>query len=428
MKNEAAWAWLNGRAKFNIRPGLDRIQALLDLLGHPEQMTPMIHIAGTNGKGSTIAFAREILQAQGLTVGTFTSPAIEKFTEQIAINGTAIPDDLLINYLERLRPLVEMLDHDELTAGATVFELTTAIAFLYFAESKLDVAIIEVGLGGLEDSTNVITPLLAVITTIGLDHVNVLGNSLAEIAQHKAGIIKPGVPVVTGRIEPVAMAVIAAKSAQEGATLYQWQSDYQVTVMANEHFAFSDGGNTFPDLYKGLVGVHQIDNAAVAIELVLVYAKLTGITITSDIIQRGLANVSWPARMEEVQINPLVILDGAHNVPAISRLVENIQTRYATRPITIIFSAIVTKDIETMLAMLAKLPDVNLILTSFDDNRAMKLTDYRAWEGEHVHLDEDWPRLIEALLQAKSTDEVTIITGSLYFISQVRQRFYVKEE
>jgi dihydrofolate synthase / folylpolyglutamate synthase len=136
MKNEAAWAWLNGRAKFNIRPGLDRIQALLDLLGHPEQMTPMIHIAGTNGKGSTIAFAREILQAQGLTVGTFTSPAIEKFTEQIAINGTAIPDDLLINYLERLRPLVEMLDHDELTAGATVFELTTAIAFLYFAESK----------------------------------------------------------------------------------------------------------------------------------------------------------------------------------------------------------------------------------------------------------------------------------------------------
>ena len=209
MTIETALEWIHSRLKFNIRPGLTRIEALLELLGNPEKELSMLHIAGTNGKGSTVAFTRGILEQLGLNVATFTSPFISSFGERMSINGHPIPDEKLIMYVEQLKPLVEAMDKKEKLAGITEFEIITALAFRYFADEKVDVALIEVGLGGLLDSTNVIQPVATAITTIGMDHMDILGDTIEKIAAQKAGIIKPHTPLVTGKIAAEALAVIA---------------------------------------------------------------------------------------------------------------------------------------------------------------------------------------------------------------------------
>ena len=197
---EEAIAWIHSRKKFGSRPGLERIQALLDKVDNPEKKVPVIHIAGTNGKGSTVAYLRSILIEAGVTVGSFTSPYIEEFNERIAIDAQPIPDNQLIVYVEKYQPIVAELDRDPAISGITEFEILTAIMLDYFATEQVDVAIVEVGLGGLLDSTNVVKPILTAITTIGYDHMDVLGDTLNEIAGQKAGIIKKNVPVVTGKI------------------------------------------------------------------------------------------------------------------------------------------------------------------------------------------------------------------------------------
>ncbi len=200
--------WIHSRLKFGSRPGLDRIEAILSALGNPEKKVRMIHIAGTNGKGSTVSYLKHLLMQTGLTVGTFTSPYIECFNERIAINQQMIQAEQLADLTWRVKAVVEKLDEDSHLSGATEFEILTAMGFLYFYEQQVDVAIIEVGLGGLLDCTNVITPDLVGITTIGLDHQDILGETLEEIAFQKAGIIKDKVPVVCGNIETAAMSVI----------------------------------------------------------------------------------------------------------------------------------------------------------------------------------------------------------------------------
>ena len=194
--------WIHSRLPFGTRPGLERVQALLALVDHPEASVPTIHIAGTNGKGSTVNYLMEMIKETGLTVGTYTSPYIESFNERIAIDGRPIADEALVSLVDKYQPLVAQLDEDEAVKGITEFETLTAMALDYFREQAVDVAIIEVGLGGLLDSTNVVQPLLCGITTIGLDHTDILGDTLEKIAAQKAGIIKPNIPVVTWLSEP----------------------------------------------------------------------------------------------------------------------------------------------------------------------------------------------------------------------------------
>lgn len=420
MTIETALEWIHSRLKFNIRPGLTRIEALLKWLGNPEKELSMIHVAGTNGKGSTVAFIRGILEQLDLTVATFTSPFIETFGERMAINGHPIPDDKLIMYVEQLKPFVEEMDKDESLAGITEFEIITALAFRYFADEHVDVALIEVGLGGLLDSTNVIQPVATAITTIGMDHMDILGDTLEKIAAQKAGIIKPNTPLVTGKIADEALAVIAQTAQKNQAQHNQYGIDYQVEILENERFNYKDDEIHLLNLEKALLGLHQIDNAALAVKLTMVYAQKVGLSLSEEAIRKGLKRTFWPARMEEISRAPLTLLDGAHNVHAMQRLLENLKNEFSGRKITILFSALVTKDIPEMIKMLQTVDNSELILTTFDYPKALKLEDFTYLKKENVALAEDWKSTYSALKANLQKDDVLLMTGSLYFMSQIR--------
>ena len=428
MTIETALEWIHSRLKFNIRPGLTRIEALLKLLGNPEKELSMLHIAGTNGKGSTVAFTRGILEQLGLTVATFTSPFIETFGERMAINGHPIPDEKLIKYVEQLKPLVEAMDKKEKLAGITEFEIITALAFRYFADEHVDVALIEVGLGGLLDSTNVIQPVATAITTIGMDHMDILGDTLEKIAAQKAGIIKPYTPLVTGKIADEALAVIAETAQTNQAKHYQYSIDYQVEILENERFNYKDDEIHLLNLEKSLLGLHQIDNAALAVKLTMVYAHKIGLSLSEEAIRVGLRRTFWPARMEEVSQAPLTLLDGAHNVHAMQRLLENLKNEFSGRKITILFSALVTKDITEMIKMMQTVDNSKLILTTFDYPKALKLEDFAYLEKENVTLAEDWKSSYAALKENLHEDDVLLMTGSLYFMSQIRAYILASEQ
>ncbi|MFC4652547.1 bifunctional folylpolyglutamate synthase/dihydrofolate synthase [Lactococcus nasutitermitis] len=420
MTIEEALEWIHSRLKFNIRPGLIRVTALLELLGNPEKELSMIHIAGTNGKGSTVAFTRSIFMKAGLKVASFTSPFIEKFGERMSINAQPMPDDKLIYYVTLLKPLVEKLDADEKLTGITEFEIITAMGFKYFADEKVDLAVIEVGLGGLLDSTNVITPVVSGITTIGLDHVDILGNTLEEIAAQKAGIIKPGIPVVTGNVVPEAFNVIWDTAKKNMARLFQFRHDYTIDLEDNESFSFSIDGDKIEHIEKSLLGLHQAENAAMAIELSLVYARKVGIALTEEQIRAGIREAYWPARMEKIAEKPLTLLDGAHNVHAMERLLLNLKEEFAGKKITIIFSAITTKDISQMITMLQTIENSHLILTTFDYPKALHLEDFRYLEDDDVELAPSWQLALVRMRKSLKEDEILLVTGSLYFSSQVR--------
>lgn len=428
MTIETALEWIHSRLKFNIRPGLTRIEALLKLLGNPEKELSMLHVAGTNGKGSTVAFTRGILEQLDLTVATFTSPFIATFGERMAINGHPIPDDKLIMYVEQLKPFVEEMDKDENLAGITEFEIITALAFLYFADEHVDVALIEVGLGGLLDSTNVIQPVATAITTIGMDHMDILGDTLEKIAAQKAGIIKPNTPLVTGKIADEALAVIAQTAQKNQVQHYQYGIDYQVEILENERFNYKDDEIHLLNLEKALLGLHQIDNAALAVKLTMVYAQKVGLSLSEEAIRKGLKRTFWPARMEEISRAPLTLLDGAHNVHAMQRLLENLKNEFSGRKITILFSALVTKDITEMIKMLQTVDNSELILTTFDYPKALKLEDFTYLEKENVALAEDWKSTYSALKANLQKDDVLLMTGSLYFMSQIRAYILESEQ
>ncbi|MFQ9538056.1 MAG: bifunctional folylpolyglutamate synthase/dihydrofolate synthase [Lactococcus lactis] len=426
MSIEEALEWIHSRLKFNIRPGLSRVSALLELLGHPEESLSMIHVAGTNGKGSTVAFTRSIFMQAGLKVASFTSPFITTFGERMSINALPIADDKLIYYVEMIQPLVAELDKDAELTGITEFEIITAMAFKYFSDEQVDLAVIEVGLGGLLDSTNVIKPVVSGITTIGLDHIDILGSTIEEIAAQKAGIIKPGIPVVVGNIELKALRVIWEVARKNTARVYQFPYDYRTEVEEHEHFNFFSGQEAILDIEKSLVGLHQIENAGMAIELSLVYASKVGIELTEDVIRSGIREAFWPARMEKLGEKPLILLDGAHNVHAMNRLLENLSSEFPDKKITIIFSAITTKDISQMIKMLQTVKNSYLILTTFDYPKALNLGDFQRLEEEGVELAPSWELALVRAQKNLAEDDLLLVTGSLYFSSQVRE--FLKKE
>lgn len=426
MSIEEALEWIHSRLKFNIRPGLSRVSALLELLGHPEESLSMIHVAGTNGKGSTVAFTRSIFMQAGLKVASFTSPFITTFGERMSINALPIADDKLIYYVEMIQPLVAELDKDAELTGITEFEIITAMAFKYFSDEQVDLAVIEVGLGGLLDSTNVIKPVVSGITTIGLDHIDILGSTIEEIAAQKAGIIKPGIPVVVGNIELKALRVIWEVARKNTARVYQFPYDYRTEVEEHEHFNFFSGQEAILDIEKSLVGLHQIENAGMAIELSLVYASKVGIELTEDVIRSGIREAFWPARMEKLGEKPLILLDGAHNVHAMNRLLENLSSEFPDKKITIIFSAITTKDISQMIKMLQTVKISHLILTTFDYPKALNLGDFQRLEEEGVELAPSWELALVRAQKNLAEDDLLLVTGSLYFSSQVRE--FLKKE
>ncbi|MEO1768193.1 Mur ligase family protein [Candidatus Enterococcus ferrettii] len=426
MTIEETIDWIHSRKKFGSRPGLERVQALLDKAGNPEKQVPVIHIAGTNGKGSTVAYLRSMLAAAGLTVGSFTSPYIEEFNERIAINGEPIADDELITWVERYQPLVANLDEQPEINGITEFEVLTAMALDYFLDQQVDVAIVEVGLGGLLDSTNVVEPILTAITTIGYDHTDILGETLPEIAHQKAGIIKNNIPVVTGNIPTEALTVIKDKAESEQAAIYQYDKDYQVKYLQpdgnwGERFDFTSESGRLSKLKISLLGRHQIENAGIAIILYQLYCQKKHLPVEEKAIRSGLLAAQWPARMEKISDEPLIILDGAHNDHAVKRLVDNMRREFSQYTIHILFSALETKDVDSMLKDLHKIPHAHMYITTFDYPKALNLSQYDDQETEQFSVVSLWQFGLAEILESMDAEDLLLVTGSLYFVSEVRQ-------
>lgn len=424
---EEAIEWIHSRLAFGSRPGLDRIEALLALVENPEKKVPTIHVAGTNGKGSTVSYLRALIQETGLTVGTFTSPYIESFNERIAIDGKAIPDEDLVILVEQIQPLVAQLDQQEAVSGITEFEILTAMGLMYFVEKKVDVAVIEVGLGGLLDSTNVVEPMLTAITTIGMDHTDILGDTLEEIAAQKAGIIKTGIPVVTGNIQSQALAVIEAQAQEKQAKTYRFNQEYEVAYhnpdpQWGEIFDFYNEAGKLTELKTSLLGQHQIENAGVAIQTFYLFCQLKSVPFKEKEVRDGLKKTFWPARMERMSEEPLIILDGAHNEHAMKRLVENMKREFKNYHINILFSALETKDISKMLEQLLEIPNSEITLTSFEYPKALDLAkNYQNVDESRITVASLWQFGLADLLERTSSEDLILVTGSLYFVSEVRQ-------
>lgn len=427
MTYQAALNWIHSRMSFGSRPGLIRVEALLDKLDNPQNKIKTVHIAGTNGKGSTVTDLRCLLEEEGLKVGSFTSPFINYFNERIAINNQPIGNADLVKWVEKIKPLVAELDQDEELAGITQFEIITALMFAYFYEEAVDIAIVEVGLGGLLDSTNVITPLATVITTIGLDHMDILGDSLSEIALQKAGIIKKEVPVVLGGLPEEALSVITIKAAELKAPVIHFNQDYLISHgqslgLAGEQFTFKNNLLSLEQVKVSLIGTHQIDNAALAIELYCQLADQLNYRVSEAHIRQSLLKAKWSGRFEVIQNEPLMIIDGAHNEPAIDVLVSNCAQLFPEKKIRILFGALQTKDVSQMLGQLSKITNSQLFLTRFDYPKSFEMDDYKQLDlPANSQLVTDWQVSLPELLAKTDSDEVLLVTGSLYFISQVRE-------
>ncbi|EIF37605.1 bifunctional folylpolyglutamate synthase/dihydrofolate synthase [Streptococcus sp. SK140] len=404
--------------------GLERMMKLLALRGNPHLKLKVIHIGGTNGKGSTIAFLKNMLEKMGLRVGVFSSPYLIHYTDQIAINGESIPEARLESLMADYRLLLEG-EHAQALQGTTEFEIITAIAYDYFASEQVDVAIMEVGMGGLLDSTNVCQPILTGITTIGLDHVALLGDSLEAIAEQKAGIIKQGVPLVTGHIAAEALAVIDKIAKAKQATRIVYGRDYQVShhesVVTGEVFDYTSSIRQ-GRFQTGLLGLHQIENAGMALALLDSYCQATGRELPDNALAaQALEETRWPGRLEIVSREPLELLDGAHNPHAIKALLETLQERFADYHKEILFTCIKTKALEDMLDLLETLPDTKITLTHFEDSRAMDEKVLKEMADSRNLNYQDWQEFLDQKLSENEEKKtVRIITGSLYFLAQVR--------
>ncbi|CJG47081.1 dihydrofolate synthetase [Streptococcus pneumoniae] len=398
---------------------------LLALRGNPHLKLKVLHIGGTNGKGSTIAFLKKMLEKLGLRVGVFSSPYLIHYTDQISINGESISEARLEALMADYQSLLEGEAVANLQ-GTTEFEIITALAYDYFASEQVDVAIMEVGMGGLLDSTNVCQPILTGITTIGLDHVALLGDTLEAIAEQKAGIIKQGMPLVTGRIAPEALTVIDRIAEGKDAPRLAYGTDYQVrhqeSVVTGEVFDYTSAVRQ-GRFQTSLLGLYQIENAGMAIALLDTFCQEDGRELASnDFLGQALEETSWPGRLEIVSRDPLMILDGAHNPHAIKALLVTLQERFADYHKEILFTCIKTKALEDMLALLGAMPDTELTLTHFADSRATDESVLKEAAKSRNLSYQDWHDFLEQNLTDKKEEKQTvrIVTGSLYFLSQVR--------
>ncbi|HET1087875.1 TPA: folylpolyglutamate synthase/dihydrofolate synthase family protein [Streptococcus pneumoniae] len=405
--------------------GLERMVELLALRGNPHLKLKVLHIGGTNGKGSTIAFLKKMLEKLGLRVGVFSSPYLIHYTDQISINGESISEARLEALMADYQSLLEGEAVANLQ-GTTEFEIITALAYDYFASEQVDVAIMEVGMGGLFDSTNVCQPILTGITTIGLDHVALLGDTLEAIAEQKAGIIKQGMPLVTGRIAPEALTVIDRIAEGKDSPRLAYGTDYQVrhqeSVVTGEVFDYTSAVRQ-GRFQTSLLGLYQIENAGMAIALLDTFCQEDGRELASnDFLGQALEETSWPGRLEIVSRDPLMILDGAHNPHAIKALLVTLQERFADYHKEILFTCIKTKALEDMLDLLGAMPDTELTLTHFADSRATDESVLKEAAKSRNLSYQDWHDFLEQNLTDKKEEKQTvrIVTGSLYFLSQVR--------
>ena len=411
MTYQEALDWIHGQLKFGIKPGLERMAWMLKELGNPQDNLKAVHIVGTNGKGSTVNALQTIFTQAGYEVGTFTSPYIIDFKERISLNGQMISEEDLLDLVNRVKPVVERLPKETEHENATEFEIITVLMFLYFGQvHPVDIAFIEAGMGGLHDSTNLFKPLAVLCPSIGLDHQAILGNTHAEIAAEKAGVLKNGAPFIYATDRTDVRDVFEKKAREEGSKTYELGRDF--TAEGSSHsFDFTYGEQRLDDIALAMTGQHQVANASLAIMASLLLQKDYP-KVTLELIKNALAHANWRGRTEFLR--PNLMIDGAHNNESVKVLIDLLQSEYADKEIELLFAAIDTKPIDGMLAQLKSVGD--LTVTSFDYPNSVKLDkypeaykqvpDFKTWIKEHVTTD---------------NKKLYVVTGSLYFISQVRK-------
>ena len=413
--------WILDRMKYKRKYGLDRMRAVMSLLGNPQEDYPIIHVTGTNGKGSTIAMLSSLFVHHGQKVGTFVSPHLIDYTDRFLINGNVMPEE----DFEIVGELVQqseakLIDEYE---PLSFFEIMTAMALVYFSRKKVEIALLEVGIGGLLDTTNIIHSTMSVITSIGMDHEEMLGNTLEEIAIQKTGIFKQNQAVILGNLPTEALQVAEVVGKAYNCDLHTFEREFKIEPF-EDGFIFTNADTRIHISYLNLKGKYQLENAAVALECFLRFEKKFQLPIELSAVQESFQTVTWPGRMEVVHQSPTVILDGAHNIHALKRFVETVkQHGELEAQQTILFSALKRKHYKEMVDYLRKeLPEARLVVTTFDYAGAIERTDYPSSEIEFV---ENTQQFIENYINKRSDQETLWITGSLYFISFIR-KFFVK--
>jgi dihydrofolate synthase/folylpolyglutamate synthase len=424
--------WIVGRIPFGIKPGLSRMEALMERLGNPEHRLKFIHVAGTNGKGSTCAFLTEVLIQCGYDVGTFTSPYIETFTSRMKYNGVNIAEADLLLLCNQLKPHVDAIADTDL-GSPTMFEVSTALAILYYATVVYpDYVVWETGLGGRLDSTNIVNPVVSVITNIGHDHMEILGNSLEEVMAEKAGIVKAGVPVISAVEQPEAIAVLEQICAKRKSTLYLMNREFQfqsVTSQLNEQkFDFQGPFRKLTEQSISLNGAHQLKNAAVAIMTLEILRQYYALIVEDDVLLRALFETKWPGRLEIVSEQPRILLDGAHNPEGAQTLAAALQKTYTYKKLHLMMGMMATKHHSDYLRHILPMVDTLVVTEPEFRNKmdAIKLGELATNLKEDMKLqvniviEPDWKQAWLQLKDLTSSEDLGVISGTLYLVSDVR--------
>ncbi len=405
-----------GLRRFGIKLGLDLISGMLEGVGNPQHRYATIHVAGTNGKGSVAATLATILQAAGHRVGLYTSPHLVHFNERIRINGRPISNEGVVASFQAV---------EKAHAGdrePTFFEFSTAMALYEFARQRVDWAVIETGMGGRLDATNVLHPSLCVITNISLEHQDYLGNTLAAIAGEKAGIIKEAVPVITGARQKPAVAVLTGVAEGHSAPLYRYGAAFRTRRLPDGRFNYYGIDHTWQHLRTGLAGGHQIANAALVLAACEILSR-TGVPLTPASIGQGLLNTQWPGRLETVCHCPTVLLDGAHNLSSVHCLAQHLKTKFTGRPITLVTGILDDKAYPQMLRQLLPLCQ-KAIFTRPRIDRALPPEAFLTVAAGFIPEPRVIPDVTEAVshaIDSAAKDEVICIAGSLYLVGEVKE-------
>ena len=410
--------YLFGLQKFGMVFGLTQITRVLEAIGNPHEEIQTIHIGGTNGKGSTAVMIASILQKEGYRVGLYTSPHLVRFTERIKVNGAEIEEEEVADLTGWMKERVEA---SGITDPFTFFDFTTAMALLYFSRRKVDLAVLEVGLGGRLDSTNVVDPLLSIITNVTRDHEEVLGSSLLKIAGEKAGIIKQGRPLVTAATQPRVVQLLSGICREKDAPLYRVGRDFRYEPIGERNFHYEGIRRKLWSLHLGLSGQHQFINAATALGAMEVLEDL-GFPVSTEAMVEGLRDVQWPGRLEMVASSPRVLLDGAHNPAGALALRESLEKEFCFDRLILLVGIMKDKDIRSILHTLTPLAD-HIILTRPHTERASPpglLLDVLGSRGKKAEIIEDFPQAVEKGLSMTRKEDLLCITGSLYTVGEAR--------
>ena len=398
---------------FKIEPGLTRIKKACEELGNPQNKFPSILVAGTNGKGSTCAFLENIFRIHGFKTGLFTSPHIVEENERWQINRKNIENRKLEEYIRQIKPLIQKYE-------LTYFEASTLLAFKYFADEEVDIAILEIGLGGRWDATNVATPEISVITNVSYDHMHMLGNTLEKIAFEKTGITRVDKPAVIGRNQKEILYWLKERKIKE---YYVKDNDFFMEKICLDMFNYKFRNSSLNNVKISLIGDYQIENASTAITSFLIYSEKNNINVNKDLIKQALIKTFWPARLQKLNNNPITYLDGAHNKEAIEKSLETIKKLYPDKEITVLFSGMKDKEIKENLEIIFNYTK-DITFTQIPISRSIDENYIKEIFGNNFILIKDIKEaLLEVKEKSKKEEKIFLIIGSLYLAGEVLKHF-----